>query len=181
MLMYLMIATIIAISSPVLFLIYLQLSSPSPPITTSTTLKDRQAVVIKEIQPGNISGKVKITKSSQIWSATAEDNIEKGTIVNIHEVEGVHLKVERSDELEEEKGYQEELDEISQPVEDNIEMGEGLIELGRDITEFEACSNCETIITIPVEECPVCGEKLEKEEESKKKGFFGFFNKSLRI
>ncbi|MBS3782702.1 MAG: NfeD family protein [Candidatus Thermoplasmatota archaeon] len=76
-------------------------SSPNTPTTTTTSLKGQEGYVIKEIIPGNISGKVKQGSGSKIWSATADEKIEKGAKVRIMGVDGVHLKVEEIVELEE--------------------------------------------------------------------------------
>jgi len=82
-----------------LFLIsrkYHQLKSPpSTPTTTSTTLKGQKGYVIQEIEPENISGKVKQGSGSKIWSATADEKIEEGTEVEIKKAKGVHVVVEK--------------------------------------------------------------------------------------
>ncbi|MBS3789930.1 MAG: zinc ribbon domain-containing protein, partial [Candidatus Thermoplasmatota archaeon] len=133
--------------SPILFLLYLQISSPSPPTTSSTTLRDKEGYVIKEIRPENISGKVKLIEGSKIWSATADEKIENGTRVRVSEVEGVHLKV---DEI---VGLEEGLEEFP-PIE-------------REIGEEMICPNCGSMLPPEAEECSVCGEVLKpsKEEE----------------
>ncbi len=136
---------------PVLFLLYLKFTTPETPTTTNKTLKDREGYVIKRIKPGNISGKVKIKNSSKVWSATSNREIGRGKKVKVNEVEGVHLKVSEM-----------------------IEADEELVELDRDLDEHKVCPGCETVITVYVKECPVCGEPLEEEFEDK--GFFNFFN-----
>lgn len=73
-------------------------SSPYTPTTTTTTLKGQEAYVIKEINPENISGKVKQRRGSKIWSATADERIEKGEKVKITEAKGVHVIVEKVEE-----------------------------------------------------------------------------------
>ncbi len=70
-------------------------SSPSTPTTTSTSLKGQEGYVIKEIKPGNISGKVKQGTGSKIWSATANKKIEEGAKVKIIKVKGVHVVVKK--------------------------------------------------------------------------------------
>ncbi len=85
----------LAILLPLLYLLYLILSSPPSPTTTSTTLKGREAFVVKKIKPWNISGKVKLINGSKIWSATADREIEIGTRVKITESRGVHVVVEK--------------------------------------------------------------------------------------
>jgi len=112
MVIYALIIGGIIIFLPIFYLLYLKVFSTSPPTTTTTTLKDRKGFVIKDIQPENIKGKVKIIQSSKVWSATADEKIEAGTKVKINEVEGVHLIVEDiGEEMEElseiDKGSQE--------------------------------------------------------------------------
>ncbi len=70
-------------------------SSPYTPTTTSTTLKGQIGYVIKEVEPGNIKGKVKQGSGSKIWSATADERIEEGAKVKITEAKGVHIVVEK--------------------------------------------------------------------------------------
>lgn len=70
-------------------------SSPSTPTTTSTSLRGQEGYVIKEIKPGNISGKVKQGRGSKIWSATANKKIKEGAKVKIIEVKGVHVVVKK--------------------------------------------------------------------------------------
>ncbi len=195
----------IAILLPILFLVYLELSSPAPPTTTGTTLKDREGVVIKDIKPENISGKVKIKNSSQIWSATATKEIEEGAEVKINEVEGVHLKVEKifeekidvpeaPEEIPEEvpkpheevPEWKEEVpeppEEITKPLEEEemmVSEEEELVELESDVSESQVCPSCETIITLYVERCPICDEELETDEDLEGKGFFRFFDNMI--
>jgi len=65
------------------------------PTTTTTTLKGQEGYVVKEVEPGNISGKVKQGSGSKIWSATADEKIEEGAKVKITEAKGVHIVVEK--------------------------------------------------------------------------------------
>jgi membrane protein implicated in regulation of membrane protease activity len=51
-----------------------------------------EGLVIKNIQPYDNLGKVKV--SGQIWNATAEKKIEKGSTIKVIESEGLNLKVE---------------------------------------------------------------------------------------
>jgi len=164
-----------AILLPVLYMIYLQISSPSPPTTSTRTLKGRKATVIKDITPDNISGKIKVINGRKMWSATADQEIEKGTKVKISEVKGVHLKVVELEEslkgLEEDIGKQEACTGCGSgiPTESEIcpvcgEEQEGYEE-EEDIEEQGVCPNCGSVIPTDTEICPVCGEKLEGYEE----------------
>jgi len=102
---------ILIILLPILYLLYLKFFSPPSPTTSTTTLKDSKGYVIKKVDPKHIKGKVKISESNRIWSATADKKIEKGTEVKIKDVEGVHLIVEDIDKEKEEIGEIEEGDE----------------------------------------------------------------------
>lgn len=151
MTIYLLIFLGIVLLLPILFLIYMQVTSPNTPTTTNKTLKNRKGYVVKEIKSDNISGKTKVKNSSQIWSAIGKRKIEEGREVKISDVEGVHLKVEET-----------------------IEDGE-LIELEKDISEYATCPTCDTVLTIYTKECPICGEELETEKNREKGGFMKFF------
>ncbi|MBS3781905.1 MAG: NfeD family protein [Candidatus Thermoplasmatota archaeon] len=86
-----------AIVIPLMFLsmrYYQHISPPSKPTTTMTTsLKGQEGKVVKEIDPDNISGKIRV--GSKYWSATADENIEEGAKVKITEAKGVHVVVEK--------------------------------------------------------------------------------------
>ncbi|MEF8835417.1 MAG: NfeD family protein [Candidatus Thermoplasmatota archaeon] len=136
---------------PIFYIMYMQISSPDTPTTTDKTMKGRKGHVVKEIKPDNISGKVKVMHSSQIWSAIGDREIEKEREVKISDVDGVHLKVEET-----------------------IEEGE-LIELEKDINEYGTCPSCDTVLTVYTKECPVCGEGLETNKDRDKGGFLKSF------
>jgi len=153
MIIYVIIVWALVLLIPILFLLYLKFTSPETPTTTNKTLKNREGYVIKEIQPENISGKVKIINSSKVWSATANRKIEEGKRVSIDEVEGVHIKVEET-----------------------VDPDADLIDFEGDMDEQEVCPTCETVITVYTKECPVCGEKIERKEKSEKRRFFKFFD-----
>jgi len=138
-----LILMVFAILLPILYMIYLQITSPSPPTTSTSTLKDKKASVIKDITPMDISGKVKVMNGRNTWSAISEEEIEKGAKVNISEVEGVHLKVE--------------------------ELEDFLKKLEEDVGKKEACPNCGSGLPIDSEVCPVCGEELKVTEEEEEK------------
>jgi len=82
---------------PLMFLsmrYYQYISPPSKPTTTMTTsLKGQEGKVVKEIDPDDISGKVRV--GSKYWSATADEKIEEGAKVKITEAKGVHVVVEK--------------------------------------------------------------------------------------
>lgn len=91
-----------AVVIPLMFLslkFYQTISPPSKPTTTMTTsLEGETAQVVEDIEPNAISGKVKV-RGHKIWSATADERIEKGEKVKIVKAEGVTLVVERLEEL----------------------------------------------------------------------------------
>jgi len=91
---YILALIAIVLLLPLIYLIYLRFFSPPSPTTSSTTLKDREALVVKEIKPEDISGKVKPIDGNKLWSATADVEIEQGVKVKITEVKGVHVFVE---------------------------------------------------------------------------------------
>ncbi|MEF8832706.1 MAG: NfeD family protein, partial [Candidatus Thermoplasmatota archaeon] len=71
---------------------YQYISPPSKPTTTMTTsLKGQEGKVVKEIDPDNISGKVRV--GSKYWSATADEKIKEGEKVKITKAKGVHVVV----------------------------------------------------------------------------------------
>lgn len=73
---------------------YQYVSPPSKPTTTMTTsLKGQEGKVVKEINPDDISGKVRV--GSKYWSATADERIEEGEKVKITKAKGVHVVVEK--------------------------------------------------------------------------------------
>lgn len=72
---------------------YQRLSPPMPPTTTvATSLIGMEGVVVTEVCPNNIKGKVKI--QNDIWSATSTRPIQAGFRVKVVHSEGVHVKVE---------------------------------------------------------------------------------------
>ncbi|MFW5946713.1 MAG: NfeD family protein [Candidatus Natronoplasma sp.] len=92
---YILALILILLFLPLLYLIYLRVSSPPTPTTSSTTLKGREGLVVKEIKPRDISGKVKLSEGNKIWSATADSEIEEGAEVKITDANGVHVVVEK--------------------------------------------------------------------------------------
>jgi membrane protein implicated in regulation of membrane protease activity len=72
---------------------YQKLSPSMPPTTTvATSLIGMEGVVIKDVCPQNIKGKVKI--ENDVWSATSTRAIAAGYKVRVVASEGVHVKVE---------------------------------------------------------------------------------------
>lgn len=78
-------------------LFYRRISPPSKPTTTMTTsLEGKKGIVVKEVQPDNITGRVKVGEEiGGGWSATADEKIEEGEKVRIKKSKGVHVVVER--------------------------------------------------------------------------------------
>lgn len=77
--------------------LYQKLAPPESPTTTvGTSLIGRPGRVIREIDPDDITGKVKI--ENQEWSATAKTRIPAGTEVIVVESKGVHVTVKESKE-----------------------------------------------------------------------------------
>lgn len=78
----------------VTILLYRRLAKPAPPVTTVTgSLVGKEGTVVTEIQPGTMTGKVRI--GSDIWSATADEVIPEGCKVTVESSEGVHVHVRR--------------------------------------------------------------------------------------
>ncbi|MDH3366038.1 MAG: NfeD family protein [Thermoplasmata archaeon] len=74
--------------------LYQNLAPPAPPETTvATSLVGLTGVVVTEVSPDNLRGKVRIAHDS--WSATsASKTIPAGTKVVVVGSEGVHVRVE---------------------------------------------------------------------------------------
>ena len=73
---------------------YRFLGSPEPPSTTVTgSLIGREGVVVVEVSPGNLKGKVKI--DSDTWSADSDEVVPVGTVVIVESAEGVHVTVRK--------------------------------------------------------------------------------------
>jgi len=77
---------------------YKKLSKGHPPTTlVGDSLIGRQGIVTSEVIPDSIKGKVKIGNES--WSATAEAMIPVGAKVEVVSSEGVHVQVERVEDI----------------------------------------------------------------------------------
>jgi len=73
-------------------MLYRKIAPTQKPISTSMdSLSGKIGFVTTDIEPGSISGKVKI--DNQIWSATSDSEIPAGKKVEVIESEGVHVKV----------------------------------------------------------------------------------------
>ena len=73
-------------------MVYRRIAPGKKPFTTSMdTLGGKKGVVTIDIDPGSISGKVRI--DNQIWSATSDHVIPTGTAIEVIESKGVHVKV----------------------------------------------------------------------------------------
>ena len=77
---------------------YQKLSKGHPPTTTvADSLVGRQGMVTVDVEPDNVKGKVKI--GNTMWSATSLELIPAGERVEVVAAEGVHVKVERVDNI----------------------------------------------------------------------------------
>jgi membrane protein implicated in regulation of membrane protease activity len=82
--------TIIVSAGTIMF--YRRLAPGHKPLSTSMdTLVGQTGEVIKEVEPHNISGKVRI--GQQIWSARSSDKIPVGERVIVTRAQGVHVFV----------------------------------------------------------------------------------------
>ena len=73
--------------------LYQRLAPPAPPQTSvGSSLIGREGLVLKEVSPNNLKGKVRI--SNDTWSATADTVIPEGTLVRVKASQGVHVVVE---------------------------------------------------------------------------------------
>ncbi|HIH01211.1 TPA: NfeD family protein [Thermoplasmata archaeon] len=74
--------------------LYQNLAPPAPPETVvATTLIGQRGIVVSEVYPGNLKGKVRIDHDT--WSATSESAvIPAGRKVLVRASEGVHVTVE---------------------------------------------------------------------------------------
>ncbi|MDW7777255.1 MAG: NfeD family protein [Methanosarcinales archaeon] len=78
-------------------MLYRKIAPVQKPYSTSMdSLVGMKGIVTTDIQPGSISGKVKL--SNRMWSATAESVIPAGRKVEVISSEGVHVKVIESTE-----------------------------------------------------------------------------------
>ncbi len=73
-------------------IVYRRIASGQKPLSTSMdTLVGKKGMVVTDVEPGSITGKVKI--ENQIWSATSATAIPKGKEVEVIHSEGVHVNV----------------------------------------------------------------------------------------
>ncbi|MDH7508636.1 MAG: NfeD family protein [Methanomassiliicoccales archaeon] len=73
--------------------LYQKLAPPAPPETTvATSLIGSTGIVVREVTPYDLRGKVRI--QNDIWSATASKIIPVGARVVVKNSEGVHVFVE---------------------------------------------------------------------------------------
>ncbi|UCE37289.1 MAG: NfeD family protein [Thermoplasmata archaeon] len=78
---------------------YQKLGRTQPTATTITESNvGKEGIVLEEIEPHSLHGKVKINQ--QIWSATADVEIPKGCKVKVIDWDGVHVIVEEVKEEE---------------------------------------------------------------------------------
>jgi inner membrane protein len=77
--------------------LYQTLAPPAPPETTvATSLVGKEGVVVKDVNPNNLRGKVRIEHDT--WSATSGHRIPAGRNVVVKSSEGVHVYVEEAGE-----------------------------------------------------------------------------------
>lgn len=92
--------TAVVVIIPMFFItikMYQKLAPPAPPETTvATSLVGQKGVVEREVEPGNVKGKVRIANDT--WSATSITRIAVGKKVVVRASEGVHVKVEELSE-----------------------------------------------------------------------------------
>ncbi len=74
--------------------IYRTIGKPmkAPMATTTDSLIGKEGIVIRRIVPHTYSGKVRI--DGEVWSATADREIEEGKKVRVIKASGVHVEVE---------------------------------------------------------------------------------------
>jgi membrane protein implicated in regulation of membrane protease activity len=73
--------------------LYQMLAPPAPPETTvASSIIGRKGVVVSEIIPNTITGKVRL-ENNETWSATAPMKIAVGVRVKVIESRGVHIVV----------------------------------------------------------------------------------------
>lgn len=71
---------------------YQTISPPSKPKTTmSSSLIGQTGRVLQRVEPDELNGKVKI--DNQVWSATADEEIDSGKKIVVVESKGVHVVV----------------------------------------------------------------------------------------
>ncbi len=73
--------------------LYQRMAPPAPPETVvATSLIGREGVVVAEVRPNSLKGKVRIEHDD--WSATSDTVIPVGTKVVVTSSEGVHVHVQ---------------------------------------------------------------------------------------
>jgi membrane-bound ClpP family serine protease len=94
---------VMAVSGVLTFAVYKKLGTVQKPSTTvAESLIGQKGVVVKEIIPHEISGKVRIGTTE--WSARSDDKIEKGKHVEVVDSKGVHIVVEEIEPPKKRKG-----------------------------------------------------------------------------
>ncbi len=90
------IAAVVAIPTTFLTIkLYQRLAPPAPPETTvATSLIGKEGIVVTDVDPGSLKGKVRIENDT--WSASADHVIKAGTKVRVSTSEGVHVVVEET-------------------------------------------------------------------------------------
>ncbi len=86
--------------SAVTIVFYRKLAPGQKPVTSSSdSLAGKTGVVIQDIVPGSIDGKVRVEE--QMWSATSKEKIAVGERVKILQAKGVHIIVCREADVTE--------------------------------------------------------------------------------
>lgn len=90
--------TIFVISSTILLLLTKPLikkfvKTPMVKLTNVYNVVEKEGIVLEDIDVINSTGKVKV--NGELWSATSDSNIEKGSRIKVLRVNGVKLKVEK--------------------------------------------------------------------------------------
>jgi membrane protein implicated in regulation of membrane protease activity len=86
---------VLVIFAPMTYLtikLYQKIAPPAPPETTvATSLVGLRGIVLDDVFPNNLKGKVRIANDT--WSASSNEHIQKGTKVIVERSEGVHVFV----------------------------------------------------------------------------------------
>ena len=119
---------VMAITGVLTFAIYRKLGTVQKPTTTvAESLIGQKGVVVKEIIPHEISGKVRIGTTE--WSARSDDKIVKGKHVEVVDSKGVHIVVEEIEPPKKKRGKKKkdedfELDEEDVDYDDYDDYGD---------------------------------------------------------
>jgi len=118
---------VMAITGVLTFAIYRKLGTVQKPTTTvAESLIGRKGIVVKEIIPHEITGKVRIGTTE--WSARSDEKITKGKHVEVVDSKGVHVVVEEIEPPKKRRGKKRdegfELDEEDVDYDEYDEFGD---------------------------------------------------------